>query len=133
MNNTLSEMWKRYNLLSDFKKGMNTRGYVGRDLFVLDAQISLLKELIDTDSMNVLGEFITKKSYYRLLKSIDKGIELLPDLIENPDRFVLYNIDKYPESWVETNNLIFTCKSGIGVFSKSQKDFASHYVDNKFQ
>lgn len=133
MNSTLSEMWYRHNLFSSFKKGMNSKGYVGKDLLLLDVQINLLKGLIEKDSLMILSNFLIQKTYYRLLKSIDKGIEYLPDLINNPEQYVLYNIDKDVKSWIEKDNLIFTCKNSIGVFSKTQKDFASVYIDNKYQ
>ena len=114
---------------------MHKKGYVGKYLITIDVQLNLLKELIEKESKETLKNFLTQKTYYRLLKSIDKGIEVLPELVNNPELFVLYNIDDNLEAWVSGNNvLIFTCKSGTAVFDKlSEDNFGSRYIDNKFQ
>lgn len=131
---TLSKMWKKYNLLYDFKVEMNKRGYIGKDLYVITVQLDLLKELISIESENTLSELLTRKTYYRLLKSIDKGIEYLQDILEYPENWILNPIDRDIEAWHSKDVLIFECKSNIGVFSKiSRKNSGSHYIDNKFQ
>jgi hypothetical protein len=113
---------------------MNLKGYVGKDLYILDVQLNLLKELIKVESKNVLSELLTKKTYYRLLKSIDKGIEYLPDLVENNENYVLNPIDRDKDAWISDDVLIFSCKSGTGVFSKvSRKTEGANYIDNRYQ
>lgn len=131
---TLSEMWKKYNLLYQFKVGMNRLGYVGKDLSVLDVQLELLRELIRVESESVLSELITKKTYYRRLKIINKGIEYLPDILNNPGQYILNKIDNDPEAWISNNVLIFECLNNIAVFSNiSRKHEGATYRDNKWQ
>ena len=69
MQNTLSEMWKKYNLLLSFKNEMNKLGYASKDLYSIEMQMEVLMELIQVESENVL-ESLLKKTYFRLLKKI---------------------------------------------------------------
>ena len=133
MQNTLSIMWEKYSLLLNFKIGMNQLGYASKDLYSIEMQMNLLKELIDLESKNVL-DLLLKKTYYRLLKSINKGIEYLPEIVDNPDNWVLNSIENDVDAWIDSDVLIFTTKSKVAVFSKiSRKNSGSHYIDGKFQ
>lgn len=133
MQNILAEMWDKYNTLSSFKGKMNKLGYVARDLYVIDVQLNLLQELIEIESQNVLGELL-KKTYYRLLKHIDRGVEYLPDVVTNSENWVLNGIEKDKEAWISKDVLIFTTKTSQAVFSKiSRKTQGYKYVDGKFQ
>lgn len=133
MQTILSKMWEKYNLLSAFKIEMNKRGYVAKDVYILQSQLDLLKEVIELESMNVLNEWL-KKTYYRLLVKINKGIEYLPDLVENPEQYILNPIEKDKESWIDDEVLIFSTRTHIAVFSKiSRKDQGFRYIDFKYQ
>jgi hypothetical protein len=133
MTDVLSELWQKHKLLTIFKTEMNKRGYAGRDLFVLQIQIDLLNKIIEMESMNILNELL-KKTYFRLLKSIDKGVEYLPDILLNPEQYVLNTIDKDKEAWIDNNTLIFTTRNDTAAFSKvSRKSDGYSYVDNKWQ
>jgi len=134
MKKTLTEMWKRYDLLLSFKTEMNKKGYSTRDLCYIFAKIEILNELIQIESMNVLSELLLKKTYLRLLKRIDRGIEYLPDIIENPDNWCLNKIEDDMESWICKDVLIFKCKNSINVFSKlSRNSNGRIYQDGKYQ
>lgn len=134
MQNTLSEMWRKYNLLMSFKVEMNKRGYAKKDLYCIYVQLSLLMELIQIESNSILSEFIQRKSYFRLLKRINRGIEYLPLIIESPEDWVLNKIENDPDAWVDSNTLIFSTKSNVLAFSKlSRKSDGSQYIDNKWQ
>jgi len=134
MQNTLIEMWKKYNLLVEFKLGMNKKGYSTRDLYSIQVQIVLLTEMIQIESMNVLGNLLLKKSYLRLLRCIDRGIEYLPDIVDNPEGWCLNKIENDIESWINEDTLIFTCKNNTNVFSKlSRNDNGRKYQDGKWQ
>lgn len=129
----LSKMWDKYNILFAFKNEMNKYGYSLKDLYCIQLQLSLLKELIEVESVNVLNEML-KKTYYRLLRHIDKGIEYLPDIVLNPENWVLNGIEKDKNAWLDKDCLIFTCRTNCAVFSKiSRKSQGYKYVDNKFQ
>lgn len=134
-SSTLSEMWYRHNLFSSFKDNMNSKGWIDKDLYILDVQLNLLKQLIEIESINIFKNMLIHKTYYRLLKSIDKGIEYLPDLIENPEQYVLNPIEKDSDAWNSDEVLIFcTKKNEHAVFSKIiRKDEGFKYVDNKWQ
>jgi len=133
MQNTLSEMWKRYNLLLSFKNEMNLRGYASKDLYSIEMQMEVLMELIQVESENVL-ESLLKKTYFRLLKKINRGIEHLSDIQNNPEDWVLNKIENDTDAWIDSDVLIFTTKSNIVAFSKlSRKSDGAKYIDGKFQ
>lgn len=133
MQNTLSKLWNKYNLLSSFKKEMNRKGYSSKDLYCIQVQLNLLREVIELESNNVLGELL-KKTYYRLLKHVDKGIEHLPNIVSNAEEWVLNPIEKDKEAWISKGVLIFTTRTNIVVFSKMpRKDSGFKYTDGKWQ
>ena len=133
MQNTLSEMWKRYNLLLSFKNEMNLRGYASKDLYSIEMQMEVLMELIHVESENVL-ESLLKKTYFRLLKKINRGIEYLSDIQNNPEDWVLNKIENDTDAWIDSDVLIFTTKSNVVVFSRlSRKSDGAKYIDGKFQ
>jgi len=134
MKSTLSEMWKRYDLLLSFKVEMNARGYSTKNLYGIQLQIDLLEELIQIDSINVLSDLLLRKTYLRLLRRIDRGIEYLPDVIENPDNWCLNKIEDDMSSWNSKDVLIFECKKSVNVFSKlSRNPSGKVYQDSKYQ
>lgn len=134
---TLSEMWDRYNLLYKFKIELNKRGYVAdklKDIYCIQVQLYLLKKLIESESINVLDDLLKKKTYCRLLRNINKGIEYLPDIIENPELYVLNPIEKDKKAWSGKNVLVFTVKNGDYAFSKiSRLNEGFKYIDGKWQ
>ena len=133
MKNTLLEMWLKYNLLLSFKNEMNKLGYASKDLYCLHVQLEILMELIEIESEGILNELL-KKTYFRLLKKINRGIEYLPDIISNPEDWCLNSIENDAEAWIDNDVLIFTTKAKIAVFSKlSRKSDGNLYVDNKWQ
>lgn len=133
MQNTLSMMWEKYNLFLNFKNEMNKLGYSTKDLYCLHVQMDILMELIENESEKVLSSFL-QKTYYRLLKKINKGVEYLYEIVENPEDWVLNQIEDDINAWIDTDVLIFTTKSKTAVFSKiSRKSDGSHYIDGKFQ
>ena len=133
MQNMLSEMWNKYNLLLSFKNEMNKLGYPSKDLYCLHVQLYLLMELIEIESENVLEQLL-KKTYFRLLKKINRGIEYLSDIQNNPEDWVLNKIENDIDAWIDSDVLIFSCKSTVAVFSKlSRKSDGAKYIDGKFQ
>jgi len=133
MQNTLSKMWNKYNLLLSFKNEMNKLGYPSKDLYCLHVQLYLLMELIEIESENVLEQLL-KKTYFRLLKKINRGIEYLSDIQNNPEDWVLNKIENDIDAWIDSDVLIFSCKSTVAVFSKlSRKSDGAKYIDGKFQ
>jgi len=128
MQNMLSEMWNKYNLLLSFKNEMNKLGYPSKDLYCLHVQLYLLMELIEIESENVLT-LLLQKTYFRIFQSIDKGIEYLPDIINDPEGWTLHKIEDDNDAWVSKDVLIFTCKSTVATFSKiSRKQNGYKYV-----
>lgn len=134
MHNTLSAMWYKYNLLNSFKIELNKKGYSSRDLYGIESQLNILSEFIEIESFNVLSNFLKAKTYFRLLKSISKGIEYLPEIVLNSEGWVLNHIDNDNESCISKDVLIFITKANILVFSKiSRNDSGLHYEDGKYQ
>jgi len=134
MQNTLSEMWRKYNLLLSFKNEMNKRGYPSKDLYSIETQIGILMLLIEIESINVLEILLKGKTYFRLLKKINRGIEYLYEIIESPEDWILNKIENDSDAWIDSDVLIFTCKSSTAVFSRlSRKSDGAKYVDGKFQ
>jgi len=133
MQNTLSEMWNKYSLLLSFKNEMNKLGYASKDLYCIHVQLYLLMELIEIESECILSELL-KKTYFRLLKKINKGIEHLSDIIETPEEWVLNKIENDIDAWIDSDVLIFTTRSNVVAFSKiSRKSTGSQYIDGKWQ
>jgi len=134
MQNTLSEMWKKHDLLIDFKILMNKRGYAKKDLYCIYSQIKVLNELIEFESNLMLSDLL-KKTYFRLLKRINKGIEYLPSIIDSPEEWILNKIENDPSAWVDANTLIFSTKSNVLVFSNISRNTLGYqkYIDNKWQ
>jgi len=134
MKNTLLEMWKKYNLLLSFKNEMNKRGYPSKSLYSIETQMSVLMLLIEIESINVLETLLKGKTYFRLLKKINRGFEYLYEIVESPEDWVLNKIENDVDAWIDSNVLIFTCKSSTAVFSKiSRKSDGAKYIDGKFQ
>lgn len=130
----LSKLWERYNILYTFKVELNKKGYVGKDIVIINEQLKLLKEIIEIESIIKLKELLINKTYFRLLKTIEKGIEYLPDIIQNETEYVLNYIENDNNAWISKDVLIFTTKNNIGVFSKiSRKMEGYHYLDKKWQ
>lgn len=133
MQNTLSKLWSKYNLLSSFKDEMNKKGYSLRDLYCIQIQLNLLREIIELESNNILSELL-KKTFYRLLKHIDRGIEYLPDIISNSEEWVLNPIEKDKDAWISKDVLIFSTKTNVVVYSKIiRKNTGYKYIDSKWQ
>lgn len=134
MQNTLSEMWNKYNLLLSFKTEMNRKGYSNRDLYCLRVQLDLLMELIEIESMNVLELLVKNKTYFRLLKEIVRGIEYLPNILEDPEGWILNPIEKDQYAWIDKDVMVFSTRTNIAVFSKiTRNGLGYHYSDGKYQ
>ncbi|HEY8805099.1 MAG TPA: hypothetical protein VIM70_11525 [Clostridium sp.] len=132
MQDILSIMHSRYKLLSFFKISLNSRGY-SRGLYAIEIQINLLKELIELESKNVLSQLL-KKTYFRLFRDINRGIEYLPDIVSDSENWVLNTIDKDIDAWTSKDVLVCTTKTCTIVFSKiSRNDSGYHYIDSKWQ
>jgi len=133
MQNTLLEMWNKYSLLLSFKNEMNKLGYASKDLYSIEMQMEVLMALIEIESENVL-ESLLKKTYFRLLKKINRGIEYLPDILSNSEEWVLNPIEKDTTAWTDLDVLIFTTKTKTVVFSRSSRQMeGSQYIDGKWQ
>jgi len=133
MQNTLSEMWRKYNLLLSFKNEMNKLGYASKDLYSIEMQIEVLMQLIEIESENILDSLL-KKTYFRLLKKINRGINYLPDILSNSEEWVLNPIEKDTTAWTDLDVLIFTTKTKTVVFSRLSRQMeGSRYVDGKWQ
>ena len=134
MKNTLSEMWNKYSLLLSFKNEMNKLGYASKDLYSIEMQMEVLMLLIEIESINVLEILLKGKTYFRLLKKINKGIEYLYEIIEFPEDWILNKIENDSDAWIDSDVLIFTCKNSTAVFSRlSRKSDGAKYADGKFQ
>ena len=133
MKSAIENLWNEYNLIESFKNGLYKKGYTHKDLFFLNFELKRLLKLIDTESLNVLNDLL-RKTYFRLLVKIDKGIEYLPDIVNNPENWTLGVVENDIESWVDKDTLVFTTETKNLIFSSINRhkgDFK--YIDNKWQ
>ena len=96
--------------------------------------LDILMELIEFESKILLSELL-KKSYFRMLKQINKGIEYLPSIIEFPEEWTLDKVENDLSAWVDANTLIFSTKKNVLVFSNTSRSTlgSQRYIDNKWQ
>jgi len=133
MQNTLETMWRKYDALFFLKNELNKKGYPSKDLGFIDPQLNLLMELIEIESLNVINSLL-KKTYYRLLKEIIRGIEYIPSILEEPDGWILNKIDEDKGAWIDKDVLVLSTRSNIIVFSKlSRKSEGNTFTDGKWQ
>jgi len=133
MQNTLEAIWRKYDALFFLKNELNKRGYPSKDLCFIDPQLNLLMELINIESMNVLNSLL-KKTYYRLLKKVIRGVEYIPSIYSDSENWVLNKIDDDPQAYIDRDVLVFSTKANILVFSKiSRKSEGNIYTDGKWQ
>ena len=95
---------------------MNKFGYASKDLYSIEMQMEVLMVLIEIESENVL-ESLLKKTYFRLLKKINRGIEYLSDIIETPEEWVLNKIENDIDAWTDSSGVsIISGKYSIPLF-----------------
>lgn len=126
----LKKMYKRYRMLMAFKYELTNKGHSNKQLAVISGQISILNELIQQESLNVMDELL-RKTNYRLLKSIDRGFHNLIEIYDNPYDWQLVELDGNNEEWFSDNVLIFSTERQTLVFSKNIN--GQKYVNNKWQ
>jgi len=133
MQNTLETIWRKYDALFFLKNELNKKGYPSKDLGFIDPQLDLLMELIEIESLNVINSLL-KKTYYRLLEKIIRGIEYIPSIYSESDNWILNKIDDDKEAWIDKNVLVISTKNNILVFSKkSRKSDGNSFTDGKWQ
>jgi hypothetical protein len=112
------------------KNDLTNKGYTFKSLSWINAQIDLLDELIQIESINVLNELLHKTNY-RLLKCIDKGADNLVDIANIPEQWKLGKIEDNELEWLNKEALIFSTERQTLVFSKVIDGQA--YTNNKWQ
>lgn len=126
----LEKMYKRCKILTVFRDKLTDMGYSNKQLAVISGQISILDELIQHESFNVMDE-ILRKTNYRLLKSIDKGLHNLIEIYDNPYDWQLVELEGNNKEWFSDDVLIFSTERQTLVFSKNID--GQKYVNNKWQ
>jgi hypothetical protein len=108
----LNRMWDQYNVYKTFEQKMFQRGYTDKDIYILKHSLNILTKLIELESLNVLKDLLTKRTYHRMLKGIHKGIEYLPNIHQHPENWILSSIQNDKNAWIDDNTLIFSTKIG---------------------
>jgi hypothetical protein len=126
----LEKMYKRCKILTVFRDKLTDKGYSNKQLAVISGQISILDDLIQHESFNVMDE-ILRKTNYRLLKSIDKGLHNLIEIYDNPYDWQLVELEGNNKEWFSDDVLIFSTERQTLVFSKNID--GQKYVNNKWQ
>ena len=126
----LSTMWQRYKTLTFLKNGLVDKGYNFKTLSYLNSQIEILEALIKEESFNILDQLL-RKTNYRLLKQIEKGIENLVSIYNYPEQWRLCKIEENKDGWFSKNSLIFSTEKELLIFTTD--DLGQKYVNNKWQ
>ncbi len=112
------------------KTELTNKGHNYKTLASINGQIDILTDLIKEENFNVLDELL-RKTNYRLLKSIDKGMSNLVDIYNNPYEWQLSELTNNNQEWFNPESLIFSTERQTLVFSKSIN--GHKYLNNKWQ
>jgi hypothetical protein len=126
----LEDMISQYKILSFIKNELTNRGHNYKELAGINAQLDLLNQFIKCESFNILDELL-RKTNYRLLKSIDKGMNNLVEIYNNPYEWQLGSLENNNQELFNTEALIFSTERQILVFSKNIE--GHRYLNNKWQ
>jgi hypothetical protein len=133
LNSTLENLWHEYDLILFFRNALYKKEYSFKDVYFLNFEINRLEKLIQDESIISLNEML-RKTYYRLLKSINKGQKYLVNIINYPNQWTINPIEKDNEAWISDNVLIFTTENKCAVFSHIDRKVGQFkYVDSKWQ
>ena len=130
----LDEYVSYLNVLKQIRNGLMDKGYSYKVISFtwLNSQIEVIEKIIKKESFNLLSELL-RKTNYRLLITIDKGIENLPDIYLNPYDWQLGRIEENREQWLNDKSLIFSTETRQLVFSKDNLRNGQKYINNKWQ
>ena len=117
-------------MLEFIKTELTNKGHNYKTLAWLNGQLDLLTNLIERESFNVLDELL-RKTNYRLLTKIDKGIHNLIDIYNNSYQWQLGILDENSKEWFNNDSLIFSTERQTLVFSKNIQ--GHKYLNNKWQ
>ena len=126
----LEDMYMQYNILKVFKNELSTKGHGYKQLAWINGQLDLLLKLIKQESFSVLDELV-RKTNYRLLKSIDKGMHNLVDIYNNSLDWKLGELKDHQEEFTRNDVLVFSTLGQTLIFSKTIK--GQKYRNNKWQ
>ncbi len=132
MKTVLEQMWYDYSLILEFKKELINKGYIYKDVLFLEGMLYELNRNIELESFNVMTDLL-RKTYFRLLVKINKGHNLLLDIINKPSSWELSTIEQFPEAWIRDDVLVFTTETKCAVFNKASISDSFKYIDNKWQ
>jgi hypothetical protein len=134
MKDMLDDMWRKYNLLEDFRQEMLLRGYMKKELTYVNAQIDQLKDLIKHPTKILLTELLRRHTNYRLRKIVQGEVNLL-DIINCPENYSLNLIDDYKNAWRSKKSLIFEhLNRKIYVFSPVEEcNVGQVHIEGKWQ
>ena len=116
----LEDMYMQYNILKVFKNELSTKGHGYKQLAWINGQLDLLLKLIKQESFSVLDELV-RKTNYRLLKSIDKGMHNLVDIYNNSLDWKLGELKDHQEEFTRNDVLVFSTLGQTLIFSKTIK------------
>jgi len=128
----LETMLYKRKILNHIKEGLTQKGYTNKTIVGINAQIDVLDDLIKEEGFNVLNELL-RKTNYRLLKSIDKGIGSLVTIVNQPSDWYLCNLEDSNEEWLNPESLIFSTERLTLVFTKNKLKNSFSYTNNKWQ
>lgn len=126
----LEEMCIRYRVLNAFKSELIGLGHNFKKLAYINGQLDLLSDLIKEESFAVLDELL-RKTNYRLLKDIDRGMENIIEIYNNPYDWQLAELEGNNQEWFNEESLVFSTERQTLVFSKNID--GQKYLNNKWQ
>jgi hypothetical protein len=126
----LEEMYQQYDLLKAFKDELTNNGHGYKQLAWINGQLDILNKLIRQESYDVLDELL-RKTNFRLLKSINKGMHNLLYIYANPYEWQLAEFEGNNQEWFSDDSLIFSTERQQLVFSRNVNGYK--YVNNKWQ
>ena len=123
-------MYSQFKMLEFMKTELTNKGHNYKSLAWLNGQLDLLTNLIERESYNILDELL-RKTNYRLLTKIDKGIHNLIDIYNNSYQWQLGTLEEHNQEWFSDDSLIFSTERQTLVFSKNIQ--GHKYLNNKWQ
>lgn len=128
----LEKMIRRQQILQFYKENLTDCGHTYKGLEFVYNQLELLEELIKEESFDTMNELL-KKTNFRLLTSIQKGLENIIKIIDNSYDWNLAKIEGNESEWLNNESVIFNTELYTLVFSKNNLQDGQKYINNKWQ
>jgi len=133
MKSTLQEVLLKLQTKQTFNQLMRDKKYTNKDLIHTIAEENILNDIYKIESFNTLNNLLMK-THFRLLLDINKGMNNLVNIINNPSDWGINPISKDNNAWIDNNVLIFSTETSQAVFSHISRGKCEYnFQNNKWQ